>query len=93
MFLQFVYPRGARSGKVRAQYVYLQCVYVCVVLTGCTDLANFIFFQAFLLYIHYMRENAERELRPLAASSAIERRGLVVTFAASASSSSSILYG
>ena len=65
MFLQFVCPRGARSGQVRAQYVYLQCVYVCVVLTGCTDLANFIFFQAFLLYIHYMRENAERRLYTL----------------------------
>ena len=65
MFLQFVCPRGARSGKVRAQYVCLQCVYVCVVLTGCTDLANFIFFQAFLLYIHYMRENAERRLYTL----------------------------
>ena len=65
MFLQCVCPRGARSGQVRAQYVYLQCVYVCVVLTGCTDLANFIFFQAFLLYIHYMRENAERRLYTL----------------------------
>ena len=40
-------------------------MYVCVVLTGCTDLANFIFFQAFLLYIHYMRENAERRLYTL----------------------------
>ncbi|TFK80701.1 hypothetical protein K466DRAFT_605115 [Polyporus arcularius HHB13444] len=29
------------------------------------NLANFIFFQAFLLYIHYMRENAERRLYTL----------------------------
>ncbi|KAI0831876.1 hypothetical protein BC628DRAFT_1407464 [Trametes gibbosa] len=30
-----------------------------------SDLANFIFFQAFLLYVHYMRENAERRLYTL----------------------------
>ncbi|KAI0773246.1 hypothetical protein BD413DRAFT_473180 [Trametes elegans] len=30
-----------------------------------TDLANFIFFQGFLLYVHYMRENAERRLYTL----------------------------
>ncbi len=35
------------------------------VLTCTVDLANFIFFQAFLLYIHYMRENAERRLYTL----------------------------
>ncbi|KAI0642307.1 hypothetical protein C8Q79DRAFT_1003202 [Trametes meyenii] len=29
------------------------------------NLANFIFFQAFLLYVHYMRENAERRLYTL----------------------------
>ncbi|KAJ8473744.1 hypothetical protein ONZ51_g7678 [Trametes cubensis] len=29
------------------------------------NLANFLFFQAFLLYVHYMRENAERRLYTL----------------------------
>ncbi|KAI0628055.1 hypothetical protein C8Q77DRAFT_1245956 [Trametes polyzona] len=33
--------------------------------TRLPDLANFLFFQAFLLYVHYMRENAERRLYTL----------------------------
>ena len=48
---------------VRSTYMFGPCMYV--TLTSHADLANFIFFQAFLLYIHYMRENAERRLYTL----------------------------
>ena len=60
-------PHRARQDGVRPEWVPcpLQVTQIADVPSRCAALVNFLIFQGFLLYIHYMRENAERRLYTL----------------------------
>lgn len=67
MITQVVCPDPPGQDLIHPQYVksYHSHSQALIAMDLGSDLINFVFFQGFLLYIHYMRENAERRLYTL----------------------------